>query len=86
MQTWLNFLIEKYARYCGAGVPSVRRDLNGKSLEQRALTNKNEVRRTEMTDEEYMMFPAKLYGFSLADRKWSTSTHAFLVAFSSDHA
>ena len=67
-------------------MPSVSKTLDGQSLERKALTNKNEVRRTEMTDEEYMMFPAKLYGFSLADRKWSTSTHAFLVAFSSDHA
>ena len=66
-------------------MPSVSKTLDGQSLERKALTNKNEVRRTEMTDEEYMMFPAKLYGFSLADRKWSTSTHTFLVSLSSDH-
>ena len=58
-------------RYARSSVPNVSRDLDGNSLERKALTRKNDVRRVEMTDDEYMMLPAKIYGFSLADRKWS---------------
>ena len=70
----LSLAIEQYAQNVPEPVPSVVRTLDGLWL-RKALANKNKARRLEMTDDEYMMLPARLFGFSLADRKWSTSRH-----------
>ena len=77
-------LIEKYARYGYMTVPTTSKTLDGQSTERKALTNKTDIRRVDMTDEEYMLFPAKLWGFSLADRKWSKSKRACPVGAMSD--
>ena len=50
---------------------SLEYDLDKKSLSRKALTSKNDVRRVAMTDTEFAMMPAVIYGFGLADRKWS---------------
>ena len=66
-------IAEKYSRYSYGDAPTVSRTLDGQSIKRKALTNKDDVRRTELTDEEFMMLPAELYGFSLADKLWRMS-------------
>ncbi|KAJ3543469.1 hypothetical protein NM688_g5851 [Phlebia brevispora] len=61
----------RYAQYSmSPQPPSVDRDLDGNTLIRKALSGKNDTRRAEISDEEFMLMPAKMYGFSLADRKW----------------
>ncbi len=50
--------------------PPMKRDLDGILLDRKVLDSKGDVRRADMTEEEFLLMPSKLYGFSLGDRKW----------------
>ncbi|PSR74308.1 hypothetical protein PHLCEN_2v9925 [Hermanssonia centrifuga] len=62
---------EKFIQYAyGDPLPTVKRDLDGKIVGLKVLSTRADVRRVDMTAEEFLLMPAKLYGFSLGDRKW----------------
>ncbi len=72
----INGVAEKYIQYAyGDPLPTVKRDLDGKLVGLKVLSTKADARRVDMTAEEFLLMPAKLYGFSLGDRKWRTSVH-----------
>ncbi|KAF7798033.1 hypothetical protein EIP86_009245 [Pleurotus ostreatoroseus] len=62
---------EKFRDYAPTdGTPFAKQDLDGKTLQRTALSSKETMRKVELTEEEYMLMPAKLFGFGLADREW----------------
>ncbi|THG94989.1 hypothetical protein EW026_g6583 [Hermanssonia centrifuga] len=62
---------ERYIQYAyGDPLPTVKRDLDRKSLDQKILSAKADARRVDMSVDELLLMPAELYGFSLGDRKW----------------
>ncbi|KAJ3554335.1 hypothetical protein NM688_g3159 [Phlebia brevispora] len=50
--------------------PETTRDLDGQLLSRSRILSGREVSRRELTEEELMIMPIRLFGFSLADRKW----------------
>ncbi len=62
---------ERYIQYAyGDPLPTVKRDLDRTSLDQKILSAKADARRMDMSVDELLLMPAELYGFSLGDRKW----------------
>lgn len=49
-----------------------RFSLDGQRISAQNLKGKGEERRIEPTDDELLLMPPLLYGFSLTDRKWRT--------------
>lgn len=60
-------------------MPSIVRDLDRKPLVRKGLSKKGDFRRIDIKDEEFLMMPAIVHGFSLSDRKWCTFIHTCQV-------
>lgn len=67
--------LARYCEYAPGDSPSfAERDLDGVILQRKGLSKKDVPRRVDLTEEDYMLMPVKLYGFGLADREWRKST------------